>query len=251
MEKLFDINEQGHSIRCKLFYDRDPHHAENVVLILHGFGSNKDLKSNGKFGERLIAKYKNYAAIAFDFPAHGTDARKKLTVAECLDYIQVVLDYAKEKMQAQNVSVYATSFGGYLILKYLAEQGNPFTKIALRAPALQIYHSLWHRLTEEEQHKISKGKEIMWGFERKMKISKDFFDDLAQGDIQQYEFLDVADNMLIVHGTADEMVDISVSQTFAENNVIELITIEGADHPFSHPKHMDVAIGKIVEFLGN
>lgn len=250
MEKLFDINQQGLSIRCKLFYDKDPHAAENVVLILHGFGSSKDLKSNSKFGERLTAKYKNYAAIAFDFPAHGTDARKKLSVAECLTYIELVVAYAKETLNAKHVYAYGTSFGGYLVLKYIAERENPFEKIALRAPALQIYHSLSSRLSEDERHKISKGKEIMFGFERKMKVGKTFFDELQQGDILQYNYLDYADQMLIVHGTEDEMVDLSISQTFADENVIELIAIEGADHPFSNPKLMDLAIGKIVDFLG-
>ncbi|ABR74669.1 alpha/beta hydrolase [Actinobacillus succinogenes] len=249
MEKNFDINEQGHSIRCKLFYGKEPHSAENVVLILHGFGSSKEVKSNSKFGERLAAKYKNYAAIAFDLPAHGADARKKLTVTECLEYIRLVADYAKEKLHARNLYAYATSFGGYLALKYIAEKGNPFTKIALRAPAVQMRQTLLDNMTEDERNKVAKGKEVMLGFERKMKIGKDFLDELERGDIQQYEYFNFADNILIIHGTADEMVNIATSQEFADNNVIELIAVEGADHPFSNPKHMDWTIGKVVEFL--
>lgn len=249
MEKNFDINGLGHSIRCKLFYDKDPHTAENVVLVLHGFGSSKDLKSNSKFGERLTAKYKNYAAIAFDLPAHGADARKKLIVTECSEYIHSVVNYAKEKLHARHVYAYATSFGAYLTLKYIAEQGNPFSKIVLRAPAVRMYQTLFDNMTEDERNKVAKGKEVMLGFERKIKIGKDFLDELKQGDIQQYEYLDYADNVLIIHGTADEMVNIAASRTFAENNVIELIAVEGADHPFSNPKHMDLAIGKAVEFL--
>ncbi|WP_443091032.1 alpha/beta hydrolase [Basfia succiniciproducens] len=249
MEKLFDINEQGLSVRCKLFYEKDAHNIKNIVLILHGFGSSKEVKSNAKFGERLITKYKNYGAIAFDLPCHGADARKKLSVAECLTYIQLVVNYAKEKLNAQNLYAYATSFGGYLTLKYIAERENPFRKIALRAPAIQMFHTLTANMTDDERHKVAKGKEVMLGFERKMKIGKEFLDELEQGDIQQYDYLDYADDMLILHGTADEMVDIATSQTFAENNVIELIAVEGADHPFSNPQLMDLAIGRIVEFF--
>ncbi|QNS14870.1 alpha/beta hydrolase [Mannheimia bovis] len=249
MEKLFDINEQGFSIRCKLFYEKELHNIENVVLILHGFGSSKDLKSNTKFGERLSSKYKGYAAIAFDFPCHGADARKKLSVAECQTYLQLVIDYAKNTLNAKNIYAYGTSFGGYLTLKYIAEQGNPFRKIALRAPAVQIYHSLMNRMSEEEQQKLTKGREILWGFDRQMKISKAFFDELAAADIFQNDYLEVADQIFILHGTEDEMVPLRVSQQFAENNVIELVAVEGADHAFSNPKLMDMAIGKIVEFL--
>ncbi|QLD32769.1 alpha/beta hydrolase family protein [Mannheimia varigena] len=249
MEKLFDINEQGFSIRCKLFYEKDLHNIENVVLILHGFGSSKDLKSNTKFGERLTSKYKGYAAIAFDFPCHGADARKKLSVAECQTYLQIVIDYAQNTLNAKNIYAYGTSFGGYLALKYIAEHRNPFRKITLRAPAIQIYHSLMNRMSEEERQKLAKGKEILWGFERKMKISHEFFDELAASDITQNDYLDYAEQILILHGTDDEMVPLSVSQQFADNNVIELIPIEGADHAFSNPKLMDIAIGKIVDFF--
>ncbi|AHG79364.1 hypothetical protein X875_7460 [Mannheimia varigena USDA-ARS-USMARC-1388] len=249
MEKLFDINEQGFSIRCKLFYEKDLHNIENVVLILHGFGSSKDLKSNTKFGERLTSKYKGYAAIAFDFPCHGADARKKLSVAECQTYLQIVIDYAQNTLNAKNIYAYGTSFGGYLTLKYINEQGNPFQKIALRAPAVQIHHSLMSRMSEEECQKLAKGKEILWGFERKMKISHEFFDELAASDITQNDYLDYAEQILILHGTDDEMVPLSVSQQLADNNVIELIPIEGADHAFSNPKLMDIAIGKIVDFF--
>ncbi|MFA9487886.1 MULTISPECIES: alpha/beta hydrolase [unclassified Mannheimia] len=249
MEKLFDINEQGFSIRCKLFYEKDLHNIENVVLILHGFGSSKDLKSNTKFGERLTSKYKGYAALAFDFPCHGNDARKKLSVAECQTYLELVIQYVKTTLKTKNIYAYGTSFGGYLTLKYINEKGNPFQKIAFRAPALQIYHSLMNRMSEEERQKLAKGREILWGFDRQMKISQSFFDELAEADITQNDYLDYADQMLILHGTEDEMVALSTSQQFADNNVIELIPIEGADHAFSNPKLMDISIGKIVDFF--
>ena len=84
-----------------------------------------------------------------------------------------------------------------------------------------------------------------------MKISKDFLDALQAADVMRHDYLDDADNLLILHGTADEMIDIGVSKTFAENNVVELIAVEGADHPFSQPKHMDVAIQKIIGFFAD
>ena len=247
MEKRFEINEQGLSIRCKLFYEKELQQIENVVIVLHGFGSSKDLKSNTKFGERLSSKYKGYAALAFDFPCHGDDARKKLSVEESITYLQLVINYAKTNLNAKNLYAYGTSFGGYLTLKYLAEKGNPFRKIALRAPAVQIYHSLMNRLSEEERQKLAKGREILWGFDRQMKISQAFFDELT--DITQNDYLDYAEQILILHGAEDEMVALSTSQQFADNNVIELLPIEGADHAFSNPKLMDIAIGKIVEFF--
>ena len=81
MEKHFDINQQGFSIRCKLFVkdsDKNTRTFSNVVLVTHGFGSSKETAGTVKFAEHLTSKYKGYAVIAFDWPCHGADARKKL-----------------------------------------------------------------------------------------------------------------------------------------------------------------------------
>lgn len=251
MEKLFDINERGYSVRCKLFYEKDLHAVENVVIVMHGFGSSKDGRSTVKFGERLMAKYHHYAALAFDWPCHGADARKKLLLDECLAYLALVVEYAQKHLGAKRVYAYANSFGGYLTLNYIAQNGNPFHKVALRAPAIQMYQTLLDNMSADERSKVEKGKEVLLGFERKMKISKDFLDALQAADVMRHDYLDDADNLLMLHGTADEMIDIGVSKTFAENNVVELIAVEGADHPFSQPKHMDVAIQKIIGFFAD
>ncbi|WP_416192571.1 alpha/beta hydrolase [Neisseria sp. CCUG12390] len=251
MEKLFDINHGGYSVRCKLFYGKDIHAVENVVVVMHGFGSGKDGRSTVKFGERLIAKYHNYAALAFDWPCHGADARKKLVLEECLAYLESVVGYVRTQLGAKRIYAYANSFGGYLTLNYMEVKGNPFHKVALRAPAVQMYQTLWENMSEDERGKVEKGREIMLGFERKMKIGKEFLDALRSADVMRHDYLDDADNMLILHGTADEMIDIGVSKAFAENNVIELMAVEGADHPFSQPKHMDLAIQKIIGFFAD
>ena len=67
MEKLFDINELGYSVRCKLFYDKDIHAIDKVVIATHGFGGFKDNKSVEKFAERIDTKYKGFGVITFDY----------------------------------------------------------------------------------------------------------------------------------------------------------------------------------------
>lgn len=53
MNKYFDINEQGFSIRCKLYYHKDLHDHRNVVVATYGFGGNKDNKAVEKFAEHI------------------------------------------------------------------------------------------------------------------------------------------------------------------------------------------------------
>jgi len=68
-------------------------------------------------------------------------------------------------------------------------------------------------------------------------------------DMNKYDFLDYADDILIVHGDKDEIVDYATCKSFAENNVIEFITVPGADHRFIDPKKMDVAIHEMIRWL--
>lgn len=252
MEKYFDINTEGYSVRCKLFcsdHDKTTRTFDNVVIVTHGFGSNKETAGTLHFAEHLTSKYKGYAVIAFDWPCHGADARKKLTVDECLMYLTFVTTYAKKTLKAARIYNYSSSFGAYLTLRYIIEIGNPFTKIALRCPAIHMYETMCRHISPEDHAKLKKGKEIQIGFERKMKIDQSFLESLQQFDVMSQEYFDYADTMLIIHGTKDEMIPIKDSLAFAENNVIEFIPVEGANHPFQNPNHMALAIHTIIEFF--
>lgn len=252
MEKHFDINRGGYSIRSRLIVndsDKSTRTFDDVVIVTHGFGSSKETAGTLHFGEHLTSKYKGFAVIAFDWPCHGMDARKKLTIEECLTYLTLVTEYSREEMKAKRIYNYSSSFGGYLTLRYLIEKGNPFTKIALRCPAVCMYQSMMSCLTEDDKNKLRKGKEISIGFERKMKVDKAFFEDLKSFDVMDHEYFDFADSMIILHGTKDEMIPMEESRRFAENNVIEFIPVKGANHPFQNPDHMALAIHKIIEFF--
>lgn len=252
MEKYFDINRGGYSIRSKMIInsnDKSTRNFDDVVLVTHGFGSSKETAGTLHFGEHLTSKYKGFAVIAFDWPCHGMDARKKLSVEECLTYLSLVVEYTKEELKAKRVYNYSSSLGGYLTLRYLIEKGNPFTKIALRCPAIKMYDSMMSYLSDDDKAKLAKGKEISIGFDRKMKADSSFFESLKSFNIMDREYFDFADDMLIIHGTKDEMIPIEDSRTFAENNVIQFIPVEGANHPFQNPNHMALATHKIIEFF--
>ena len=182
MEKHFDINEYSRSIRCRMIIsnkDKQTRTFPHVVIVTHGFGSNKETTGTTKFGEHITAKYKGFAVIAFDWPCHGNDARKKLTITECLAYLQIVTNYARNTLDANDLYIYASSFGGYITLRYLLESGNPFRKIALRCPAIRMHDTLESAIPDADKAKLKKGKDILVGFTRKMKIDQSFLKDMA------------------------------------------------------------------------
>lgn len=249
MQKLFDINEEGFSVRCKLFFNKDIHEIKEIVIATHGFGGFKDNKSIERFGDKITSKNKKFGVICFDWPCHGQDARKKLVLYECLTYLRLVVKYAKETMKADKIYNYSVSFGAYLTLKYINDNENPFNKIALRSPGIRMYEAVMDSISEEDLGKLSKGKEITLGRDRLIKISQDFLDELKDNDITKYEFFDYADDILMIHGLKDEMIPVAYSEEFAEANVIELIEVEKADHRFSNPQQLDFAIQKIIDFF--
>ena len=221
-----------------------------MIVFCHGFSGFKDNKSAEKIAERVQKKQRNTALLIFDLPCHGDDARNKLVLKDCIAYLDIVVHYARTNYKAEKLYGCGTSFGGYLLLKYIAEKENPFCKVALRCPAVNMYVVMTNTLMATENiSQLQKGKPVLLGFERKVKVTKDFVSELENSDITQYNYQPYAQNILIVQGTEDEVVPFSMVKDFAEKNTLCFEVVESADHRFSHPQKMDIAVNHIVNFL--
>ncbi|MCR5575458.1 MAG: alpha/beta fold hydrolase [Oscillospiraceae bacterium] len=250
MVKYFSINAEGCSIRCKL-YTGDPAGVRSVILFGHGFGGHKDNKAAERFAGRVLEKNKGVAVVTFDWPCHGDDVRKALRLEDCDMYLRLVLAHIRDRFASPTVFAYAVSFGAYLFLKYISENGDPFAKTALRCPAVKMYEVLTSAImTDEVREKLRRGKSAPVGFDRKIEIDRAFLDSLEQADVSQRDFLPYADELLILQGTKDEIVPFSTVRDFAEENVIEFVPVEGADHRFLDPAKMDFANAQILSFFG-
>lgn len=248
MERYFEINEEGHNIRCKL-YCSDLREIRKIVIFGHGFGGHKDNGAAETFAKKMLAKYKGTAMITFNWPSHGDDVKKKIALADCSAYLNLVTGYAREKYGAK-LYAYATSFGGYLVLKYLAEQGNPFERIALRCPAVNMYEVLTRAIMAgDEVDRLRRGKDVPVGFDRKVLVSPRFLQELKETDIRRFDYLDYAEDILILHGTVDEIVPFETVRDFCEEQLIEFVPVEGADHRFRNPLKMEEAIKQILAFF--
>ena len=249
MIKYFTINECAHSIHYKL-YANDAHDTKRIILFGHGFGGHMDNKAAERFADRVLTKYKNVAVVTFNWPCHGNDVIKNLKLSDCDAYLAIVTNYLKHTLSAQELYGYATSFGGYLFLKYISEHASPFTKMALRCPVIDLYDRLVNRImTSENRELLQKGKDVLVGFDRKIKVSTQFVEEIENKSMNSVDFVEQSEHMLIIHGTQDEIVPFDVSKTFADNNLIEFIPVEGADHRFQNPIHMEAATKAILSFF--
>lgn len=250
MYKYFELNGGGHNIRCKL-YCRDEKLIGRIVLFCHGFGGHKDNGAAEKFAMRAISKHKDIAVLSFNWPCHGDDVKKKLRLEDCMTYLGLLLPYLRRKYMPGEISCYATSFGGYLCLKYIQEHGNPFKKIALRCPAVNMHEVISTAImTPDELSSLKKRREIPVGFDRKIMIGLPFLEELRENDIQQRDYSAYADDILIIHGSADEIVPFEAAAAFAEKNGIDFVPVDGADHRFKNGQNMEQAIKLIMEYFG-
>ncbi|MCR5136843.1 MAG: alpha/beta fold hydrolase [Oscillospiraceae bacterium] len=247
--KYYSINDGVFSVRCKLCYN-DLHAVDAVVIAFHGFGGHKDNRAAERFADRALSRYPHTALLSFDLPCHGEDGQKKLSLAACDRYITLVLNDVREKYPEAELYAYATSFGAWLCLKYLQDHGNPFRKIVLRCPSLRMLEAMQVRiLSSADLEKLGKNREVLAGFDRKVKISSEFMRELETAEVSEADFLPFADDLLILHGTKDEIIPIAYSRDFADRNVIELIEVKNADHRFSDPQIMNQAIADSLKFL--
>lgn len=250
MNKYFEINRRGHNVRCKL-YANEFNSVKKIILFCHGFAGHKDNGTAEKYADMILPRNEAAALLIFNWPAHGDDVNDRIKLSDCMDYLDIVLNYIKETYNNAEIYSCATSFGGYLTLSYISRYGSPFKKIALRCPAVNMYNVLTETImSPEEVSKVQNEGTASVGFDRKINVDAQFLKDLQDGDIQKNNYLDYSPNTIIVHGTADEVVPFETCKRFAEKNNIEFIPVEGADHRFQDPVCGNFAAEKVVEFLG-
>ncbi|MBR4743748.1 MAG: alpha/beta fold hydrolase [Oscillospiraceae bacterium] len=248
--KYYDITAKGHNVRCKAYFTDRPA-AEKAVVFCTGFAGHRDNNAAAGFAEKLLSKRKDTAVIVFDWPAHGEDVKKKPSLEDCMTYLDLVTGDAVTRFGARELYCYATSFGGYLVLKYITERDDPFRKIALRCPAVDMYGVLTNSIMKsDDADRLMKGKDVQAGFDRKITVTRAFLDELKANDLRKRDFLEESERILIIHGTSDEVVPFEDSRAFAEDNLIEFIAVEKADHRFQNPLHMSLANKHVMEFFG-
>ena len=115
--------------------------AKRAVLALHGFGGSKESIAIKQLAARLCGR--GFAVVATDWRGHGERVREfpQLSVEGCIEDMKAAEGWISANV-SDELSVFATSFGGYIALLRAEEGGAPFRRLALRVPAVNMADSL-------------------------------------------------------------------------------------------------------------
>ena len=232
--KEFSIKKERYSIPCK-FLMPDAQ-VKKIIIGVHGFAGDKESSVLFALAERLVLN--ESALLCFDFPAHGESEAldSSLRVENCVQDLLDVVAYVRNEFPQKEYGIFATSFGGYITLLCSAELKD-FKKV-LRAPAVTMAESFIEKIIPISKDEFIEQKGALCGFERKMFVSSMFYEDLLRYPIEKSE-----DELLIIHGTEDDIIPYSAIKEYSANcTKIKLVTIYGADHRFKKAGEIDQII---------
>lgn len=244
MEKQIKIN----NLSASLYIPNES--AKGVVIGIHGFSGDKESSVLIELSKHLNKN--GVALVTFDLPCHGeNDNSKILKLDECINSIKSIFEFTKSNFKNIPISVFATSFGGYLFLNYLSKSDEPLNKVILRAPAIYMAKVLinsflkWRNLSKEDL-KIP----VNVGKEQELFIDETFLSDLHNNNLEKAR---PTDNFLyIIQGKKDDIVDPVQNEAFFKKlypNKHKFIWFEDADHRFKKAGELDKIIAETMNIL--
>ena len=253
-----------------------------TLLCLHGFAGDKySTVIEAVAKDRCRAGFR---CVTFDWPGHGdsTADSSMLTIENCLADLDAVVKHLRPAAAAvpsgstpAPLFCFATSFGGYLAMLDYRRHPEHFDRILLRSPALRMGKVLRSFLDEDHMRRFRDGEALNFGFDRPLFLHDDFLSDLETPDHDAFLPLDgigcsprrtaraeesahdsaapisahAASPIAIIHGDADDVVPVTDSLRFAEDNDLPIRIVKGADHRYKKPGELEQIIDFAAEIF--
>ena len=233
-----------------------------TLLCLHGFAGDKYstvIEAVAKDRCRAGFRY-----VTFDWPGHGdsTADSSMLTIENCLADLDAVVKHLRPAAAAvpsggtpAPLFCFATSFGGYLAMLDSRRHPEHFDRILLRSPALRMGKVLRSFLEEDHMRRFQGGEALNFGFDRPLFLHYDFLTDLELPDHDAFRPLGgigcgpASAPVAIIHGDADDVVPVTDSLRFAEDNDLPIRIVKGADHRYKKPGELEQIIDFAAEIF--
>lgn len=232
-----------------------PQGASSVVILSHGFTSNKESKNYIELEQKLNDL--GMGTFRYDYYGHGDNYKqnsnygvsKDTTLSKAVESLRASIKFIRKKGHP-NIFLAGSSFGG-LISMICASEDNNIRGLVLKSPVADPLNLWKNRLSKEEFEKWEREGILHYDsiFER-YDLNHDFWLDL-----QNYNSLNLSKTTscptLIIHGDSDMVVPISQSLELAKITGAEVKVVAGAGHQYDLPKQHNEMMDTIVKFLVN
>lgn len=235
---------EGMSIYGQSYIPGDGNGKYPTVIMGHGFtGTYRD---NANYAAYLAEN--GYAAYVFDFCGGSNNTKsdgdtKGMSVLTEVEDMKTVVDHFKtlDFVDSEHIFLMGESQGGFVAALTAAQRPDEINGLIMLYPAFVIPDN-----AKKSYASVSAIPDDinLWGVHVGAKYYSDMWDFNVYDEIRKYN-----GDVLIFHGTQDNLVDLSYSQRAKETyKSAELVIYKGAGHGFNNSDAKD-ASDKIVEFV--
>lgn len=228
---------------------KDKNDVKKIILTCHGFDSSKDSSSINKIVEGFSET--DIPIISFDWAGHGNNS-EKVTVKNCVNIFKNIENKISNEYPNANIFLYGSSFGAYMILLLLSENfvtnlNKKYPFIFLKSPAIKMNEIFKEKLLEEKIENYKKRGYTIKNRNKRMIIPYEFYEELNEHKIEAQNFINSNQNIMIFHGTKDEIASINDSKKLECDN-IKIMELIGAPHSFKG-KYLNSMIKEMVSII--
>ncbi len=226
-----------------------PKYAKSVVIISHGFQSNRKSKLYVNLQDTL--NNIGIGTLRYDYYGHGElyckstkyTVTKDVTLTKCVHSLKAAISFVNNYGDF-HIGLAGASFGG-LISLVVAAQDSTVKALALKSAVTEPV-DFWKKRLSDERIEEWKQTNIMHYDEHdeNFELLYNFWEDLLT-----YDTMKLAKNVncptLIIHGGSDTVVPIEQSNHLAKIIGSNVNVVEGANHNYATPEQY-AAVKKLI-----
>ena len=212
-----------------------------VVLSVHGLGGNTEDDIQTSIAEEM--EIFSSATIRFDFPVHGQSplTDEFFTLENCRQSLLAAAEHAKQQYQeVEDLCIFATGFGAYMVLICLEELVQLPGKIRLvvQTPNVCMHATLLSMLRMSKETLRAMGRATILA-PKPFDVTYEFYEELLSNVALTTHDMP----MLILQGEADDYIHMSDIRAFRSvNEESKMVIIPGASHRFVEDGAWDMVL---------
>lgn len=230
MESIYLTDGQDKLASYIFMPERD---CSYIVIVCHGFRGGKENGGN-IFGFARRLNDIGFGVVAFDFAGSGASSGDfaDVTLSRQVDDLGRIINYVEENYH-KRVILLGRSFGGSTVLAKAGDNDRRVAGYILWSTPVKLYEtfaSMAEAFSSLPAGEVLEIADANGSFHLKPSFIKDFNHHDLEFNLQELG----SQPVLIIHGTADDVVDPSNAISIYTNSEnAELHIISGADHRFT------------------